>query len=127
MIIKLTFYTGRGRVLERVHGERNARWTRRRIWDLPDLWSTLTKVGPLVRRSVGEAIGHGTIRAVDDAGATGVLDTRNGLLILLWRERAYEHGWQSWTHRVDSLGKDASGLVARLLAEDLCKSRVLSV
>ena len=48
---------------------------------MTDLRRALTKVSPLVRGGVGEAIGHGTIRTVDDTGATGVLDTGDGLLI----------------------------------------------
>ena len=72
---------------------------------MSDFWRTLTKVGPLVRRCVGEAIGHGAVGAVDDTRATGVLNARDGLLV--------------WVH---GLRKNASGLgfvVPRRLTEDL--------
>ena len=84
--------TRRGRVFERVLRERDAGWARRGIWDLSDFRRALTKVSPLVRGGVGEAVGHGTVGAVDDTGATGVLDSGNGLFI-----------------RVHGLGENACG------------------
>lgn len=60
-----------------------------------------------MRGGIGEAIGHGTIRTVDDTGATGVLDARHGLL-----------------SGIHSLGQEAAsgpGLVSRGLTVDLDK------
>ena len=73
---------------------------------MADFWCALTEVGPLMRRGVGKTIGHGTVRAVDDAGAARVLDSGNRLF-----------------SRVDGLGEEPRrtglGLVTCGIAENL--------
>lgn len=100
--IKLTFDTSRRRVFERIHGQGNTRRARGSAGDVTDLGCTLTEVGPLVRGRVGEAVGHGTVRAVDDTRATRMFDARNGLLV-----------------GVDHLGEGTRRLVSGGLTEDL--------
>lgn len=80
-IIKPTLDTCCRRVFERVLRERDARGARRRVGNVSDLGGTLTKVGPFVRRGVGEAVRHSTVGTVDDTSATGVLDARHSLFI----------------------------------------------
>ena len=88
----LTLDTGSGRILEGVLGKGDAGRPVGRVRNVTDLGGTLAEVGPLVGRRIGEAVGHGTVGAVDDTGATGVLDSGNGLLI-----------------RVHGLGENACG------------------
>ena len=78
------FDTSRRRVLQGVERDVDGRGAFRRVWDIANFRRSLTEVCPFVGGRVGEAVRHGTVRAVDDTGAAGVLDTRNGLLVL-WR------------------------------------------
>jgi hypothetical protein len=54
-----------------------------RARDWTDFWSTLTQVRPLVGGVVIESMGLSAIGAVYDTSRTRVLDSRNGLFILV--------------------------------------------
>ena len=102
---RLTLDTGGGGVLEGVLGKGDASRAVGRVRNVTDFGGTLAEVSPLVGGRIGEAVGHGTVGAVDDTGGAWVLDTGDGLLI-----------------RVDGLRegtKLALGLVPRGLAEKL--------
>jgi hypothetical protein len=77
-----TFNARRGSIFESIVVEFDLYRSRRRIRNRTDFWGTLTEVGPLMRRSVVEPIGLGTVGAVNDSGGTWVLNSRNCLLIL---------------------------------------------
>src|SRR6266852_2569164 len=77
-----TFNARCGSIFKSVVVEFDLNRSRRCVRDRTNFWGTLTKVGPLVRRSVVEPIGLGTIRAVNNSGGTRVLNSRNRLLIL---------------------------------------------
>jgi hypothetical protein len=51
--------------------------------DVTDLGSTLSKIAPLMRRIIAEAISRGAIGAVDDPGATGMFDSWDSLFVLV--------------------------------------------
>ena len=102
---RLTLDTGCGGVLEGVFGEGDAGRPVGRVRNVTDLGGTLAEVGPLVGGRIGEAVGHGTVRAVDDTGGAWVLDTGDGLLI--------------WVHGLGEEGAAALGLMTSRLAEEL--------
>lgn len=77
-----TFNARRGSIFESIVVEFDLNRSRRRIRNRTDFWGALTEVGPLMRRSVVEPIGLGTVGAVNDSGGTWVLNSRNRLLIL---------------------------------------------
>jgi hypothetical protein len=77
-----TFNARCGSIFESVVVEFDLNRSRRCVRDRTDFWGALTEVGPLMRRSVVEPIGLGTVGAVNDSGGTRVLNSRNRLLIL---------------------------------------------
>jgi hypothetical protein len=115
------FHTRGGSIFERVKGDLYAGRARRlahvhmlspkvvatcvyahRIWDGSGFRSTLAHVGPFVSGGAGEAVGHGTVGAINDTGTARMLDTGNGLFI-----------------RVDGLGQNTLGFVSGGVTEDL--------
>jgi hypothetical protein len=77
-----TFNARCGSIFKSVVVEFDLNRSRRCVRDRTDFWGTLTKVGPLMRRSVVESIGLGTVGTVNDPGGTRVLNSRNRLLFL---------------------------------------------
>jgi hypothetical protein len=99
-----TFNARCGSIFKSVVVEFDLGRSRRCVRDLTYFWGTLTEVGPLMRRSVVEPIGLGTVGAVNDTGGTRVLNSRNRLLILCRNEtKTAESTNEKNTNRVDSL------------------------
>lgn len=105
-----TFDTRRRGILERVHRNRNSRRTLGSVRNGAYLRSTLTEIGPFVGVGVVEAVGNGTVGAVDDTCAAGVFDSGHSLLV-----------------GVDCLRRDALGFMTCGVAEDLRGCRVRDV
>lgn len=77
-----TFNACCGSIFKSVVVELDLNRSRRCVRDWTDFWGTLTKVGPLMRRSVVEPIGLGTVGTINDPGGAWVLNPRNRLLFL---------------------------------------------
>ena len=60
-----TFDAGCRGVLESVRWHLNSSWPPGRIWDRSNLWGTLAQIGPRVGVGITEAIGNGTVSAID--------------------------------------------------------------
>ncbi len=69
-------------IFESVVVEFDLNRSRRCIRDRTYFWGTLTEVGPLMRGSIVEPVGLGTVGAVNDSGGTRVLNPGNRLFIL---------------------------------------------
>jgi len=91
------------------------------IRDFSHLGSSLTKVAPFVRAGIAKAIGYSPIGAINDTGATGMFNSRDGFFILSIAkvESMQIFDYLDNTDRIYCLGKNPFRLMSRSLAKDL--------